>query len=335
MARSRKAASNRALNYLRAAISHGRGRLALDQVRKQAPVSQYKTLVTCAYRVPNRSRFPLLAEFSSVPARLLSFAPLAEIPLAQELEWATCQLERHSTALKEFAYKKAALQLAVLQGSQSSAFAVLDSISDKFGRSDWVIQARLGLLQLYRGQDAQKSYAATVIAEESGLPKAIAHLVSQRNEDAVSFSGYVTRARENIEDWELIAPWSDYIKLAALGEMPATPEGIANLLRVAASGSPIDLYEAFETIAAASLRDQDDAEVVKRSIRRLRCSISTDKSDDVTAADDLFASSVKSARLGHCCEAGEGFLTRLTARLTSVLHRDSQALKSIAELVKL
>lgn len=262
-----KERQSRTLNYVRASISHGRGRKALDEIRQDSSVASFKGIITVAYRVPNTGKYPLLAEQVRNPKWLLSFKAFERLPFFPELEWSICQIERWSSQLTSYLNAKEGIQLNLLAGQWEDAKLALAEHEQSWGLSGWLIAAKTAVLQWSVGQEAQKEYAGEVIRLYRGLPVAIAHLCSQRNEDAVSLGGFLARASDTIQDWHLRAEWEKFLRWMTTGSAPENLEDASDLMRVAASGSILDLYEA--TVAAMEFAMEMRSSLSTREVQYL------------------------------------------------------------------
>lgn len=340
------------LNYLRSSISHGRGYKAIVELRQRIPISGIRRVVTTGYRVPNIGRYPLLAGITRAPRFLLSRAPYESIPFSLELEWAVCQIERWEKQISRFLAIRTRIERAFAQGDWEAAKSEVEAINQFCGISGWLIAAKTVVLQWSDGQDSQKAFALNIIENSNGLPVGIAHLCSQRNESAVSVSGYVARAENIIRDWKLNDAWATYLRWVVLGSAPETLNQANDLLRVATTGSIIDLYEATVSVllGAATVQksfaqnERDHLRLVVARLQRLpdvrmRSCIGTingtrDVSADKSGSCSWFHDAVTAARRIDA-DPDDGLWDYLLTSLRSITNRFESAKASLQDLRKI
>gem|GEM_PF-6305244 len=320
----------RLVNHLRASISHGRGRSALEELRGIASPSQYRTLVATAYRVPNRGRHPLLPDFQQRPHGILTFEPFKALDLKRELDWCATILERHADKVVLFLQSSLELQSHILAGDEVRALQTINDIHDRFGCSAWTVQAKIALLQVTEGQEAQKNYASEILRENSGLLRAIAHLASQRNEGPVGISGFKIRAIETIGGWDIPASWITFLKYALLGDIPQTEYGAIEILTTASTGTCIDLATALIDLIAVNREHLTSLN--PQAIHRLDRLLSRLEPNDA----DVITTSLTEARAAATpYGAGQSTFLRSLCCLSSILNRNLDAAERQEELEKI
>lgn len=327
---SSAANGTRLVNYLRASISHGRGRHALEEVRQTASPAQYRTLIATAYRVPNRGRYQILPEFQQRPRAVLTLAPYTALELRREIEWSVALLERHAEKLIPFLQLSLELQRHLLASDESAAVLLIDDVQKRFGWSAWTVQAKIALLQATDGQDAQKKYVADILTENTGLLRAIAHLASQRNEGPVGISGFKLRAADIISGWDIPDAWTTFLKHTLLGDIPQTDGGIADVLTTASSGTCIDLATALIDIVA--VHRERLASLNPNAIARLDRLLARLAPID----EGILATSLTSARATlDSSVASNSVFNRAVVCLSSILNRGADAAERQEELEKI
>lgn len=320
----------RLVNHLRASISHGRGRGALEHVRTVAHPSQYRVLIATAYRVPNRSRYPLLPGFRQKSREILSFTPFRALDLKRELEWAAAILERNESKVVDFLQQLVGMQNCVCNGDDAAALRILAEIQEKYGYSGWAIQSKIALLQITEGQEAQKSYASDIVSENSGLLLGIAHLASQRNEVPVGISGFKYRASETIGSWDVPHAWRTYLRYALLGDIPENEAGAVDLLTTVCSGTCIDLAVTLSDLMA-----------INRSLYESANPAATKRIEGIFAKvnvgnRDVLRGVLAQARSGDGgAPSGGGAIGKVVSCLAAVLNRNFDAAERSDELDKL
>lgn len=322
--------ATRLVNYLRASISHGRGRHALEEVRQTASPAQYRTLIATAYRVPNRGRYQILPEFHQRPRGVLILAPYTALELRREIEWCVALLERHAEKLITFLQLSLELQRHLLASEEDAAVLLIDDVQKHFGWSAWTVQAKIALLQATDGQDAQKKYVADILTENTGLLRAIAHLASQRNEAPVGISGFKLRAADTISAWDIPDAWTTFLKYTLLGDIPQTDGGIADVLTTASSGTCIDLATTLIDIVAA--HRERLASLNPRAIAQLDRLLSR-----LAPVDErILATSLTSARATpDLSGASNSPFNKAIVCLSSILNRSADAAERQEELEKI
>ncbi|HEY5850963.1 MAG TPA: hypothetical protein VIT62_09405 [Lysobacter sp.] len=292
--------------------------MAIEHARDIAKPSQYRDLVATAYRVPNRSRQPLLPTFTHDLGQVLTYEPFKPLDLRREFEWALQILERHAPKIGAFLERKQRVQAEVVLGNDEQALILIEEIGREFGISCWVIQAKIALLQACHGQEAQKTYAHDVFSRAKGVLKAVAHLTSQRNEDAVSTAGFKHRAVDSIDGWDIPSAWSAYLRYKLIGEVPVAEAQILEVLVTASGGSCIDLLEACLDILVWNYEFLVDRKV--QAIGRLEALVGKTWSGGGTDLQRI----LESARCGSTTDRSR-LIDRATGQFSTVLLRGADA----------
>lgn len=126
------------------------------------------------------------------------------LPLLARLNWLSTLLETSKDQLAAFVGRVNRYERAYLLAQYEDAQAVLDEIRNEAGLSVWHIENQIGLLQRWKGLDAQKEYARSISSKTRGrLAGVAAFWVSQRNEESTVFNRFRARLERSIEVWEV------------------------------------------------------------------------------------------------------------------------------------
>ncbi|MBB6118051.1 hypothetical protein F4826_005033 [Rahnella inusitata] len=107
--------------------------------------------------------------------------------LEQEVIWAVNIIKFHENEINEFISKRIFFETLVIDKNYDSAIEYLDLIENEHGFSLWLIEAKIALLQIKDGLDAQKNFIADLYnkrksAEGFDIVFYLSFLISQRNE---------------------------------------------------------------------------------------------------------------------------------------------------------
>ena len=207
-----------------------------------------------------------LADFTRFPIgyeHLSGVHALAEsVSLERELLWITEQLRNQRERINAFRESARDIEVLVLCGAAEPAIDALQILDRALGASFWSIQLRIYLEQLAGGLERQKRYTAQVRSVfKNGLLGFIAYHTSVRNEDRTTIAKFKDDVRSRIDQHKKYeAAVKTYAKHRLLAEWPKSAAGIAEVLLVEQSHSPVDLYETFvaciqEIAARDDLRD--------------------------------------------------------------------------------
>lgn len=197
---------------------------------------------------------------SGFPSKITSIAPLQPIRKSSDLSFSVVEtrmsladrihlicrlLERSRETLASFNSKRNQLESLICVGHFEQAEEVLDEIEDKFGLSLWAVELRIALLQISKGLEAQKEYAAGLALEAPRSAAAvIAAWISQRNEEGTIYARYRSRLRSNIARWKVqkstIAAYGCILGLETYATM--SDEDGSTVLAAVASVSLLDAY---------------------------------------------------------------------------------------------
>jgi hypothetical protein len=173
-----------------------------------------------------------------------TFKPMS---LEREIAWSARVLQKRIPTLKRFHSLLQTLQENLLKEDYTEAHQALDQIDDVCGLSFWSIEARIALFQLQSGLEKHKAHVGVIY---EGAPKSlaayIAYMVSRRNEEASSTSGFQKDLESQIAEHDLDNDFAKYLRYRLTGVINNV-EDCASILAHELSTSLVDLYEAFIT----------------------------------------------------------------------------------------
>ena len=201
-----------------------------------------------------------LSWLSGYPSKITSIAPLKPVrksfnlsfavvetrmSLADRIHFICLLLERSRETLAAFNSKRNRLESLICGGQFEQAEAVLDEIEEEFGLSLWAVELRIALLQISKGLEAQKEYAAGLAAEAPrSAATVIGAWVSQRNEEGTIYARFRSRLRSNVARWKIekstAAAYGYLLGLETYATM--SDEDGSTVLAAVASVSLIDAY---------------------------------------------------------------------------------------------
>jgi hypothetical protein len=173
-----------------------------------------------------------------------TFTPLC---LEREIAWSAGVLQKRIPTLKRFHSLLQSLQENLLKEDYAGGHQALDQIDDVCGVSFWSIEARIALFQLQSGLERHKAYVGVVYEGAPGSFAAyIAYMVSRRNEEASSTTGFLKDLESQIAEHDLDNDLAKYLRYRLTGVIHNV-EDCASILAHELSTSLVDLYEAFIT----------------------------------------------------------------------------------------
>lgn len=201
-----------------------------------------------------RTRKPAVRSFGVLVAPdLLALTnasfPGAPIGFEREIKWAKAVLSRHTALLTRYTELKAAYSGALLRGNLVEATEYLDQIEQATGNSLWLIAARLALLQLGTGLEAQKRYAQHIKdgVGFGGPVGMVAQWVSTRNEGTVTLARFVKEFERTLTHMEphVAEGWVPYVRFHILAPLDMSVEDAMHVVRLESTRALVDYYEAF------------------------------------------------------------------------------------------
>lgn len=170
---------------------------------------------------------------------------LSEISLEKELDWAMLNIKQNSDLLSRFRIHVEKLQDSYLRDDAAECRGILEILELECGKSLWLARAVINIAAVFEGLEAQKAKSREFLhASPRSITSFLSWYVSERNEEKVSLSGFVSRIEEVlpiIPSEEMLAT----IRWELLDAFPKDEKGITSLLRAHAASSIIDYYECF------------------------------------------------------------------------------------------
>jgi hypothetical protein len=197
----------------------------------------------------------LQSQTSALLADFKSFKTTSEIapevldahslPLNKEILWTITRLMQHTAELCEFQEQSRSLEALIWKHPEwQEVEARLDQIEEEFGKSIWILEARITLAQDFVGLEHQKKIAARERQlKHRGLLTFISHYVSTRSEPSTLANRFIADF-ETVLNKEASGPLHDFLRYRILGRVERPATGLPNILRVAQGLAEVDLYEA-------------------------------------------------------------------------------------------
>lgn len=177
--------------------------------------------------------------------------------LETELLWMSSLLQRKAQDLSYFRTMVEMIERHVMSDEVSTGLEILSQIEELYGVSLWSVQLKIALTQEVAGLEAQKKLVAEIQGVyDRGLLGFIAYYCGVRNESRTTAESFSRNTDQRIENNRYFSKEvRHYLRRVLLGEIPVSPNGIADVLRVSQSHHFIDQYEEFivaaQTIACS------------------------------------------------------------------------------------
>lgn len=188
---------------------------------------------------------------------LSGVAESKRVRLEVELEWLTTVFNQNHESISKFREITEGIQNRVLADEMSEALKDLNEIETLFGSSLWSVQLKIALTHEDRGLEAQKQIVSEIQATfKQGLLRFVTYHCSVRNEPRTSALRFSENTRRRIDEHpHFSTEIRRYLRHILLGEVPSSPEGMSDTLRVSQSHNLIDQYEEFILIAQKIVHD--------------------------------------------------------------------------------
>jgi hypothetical protein len=224
-------------------------------VRREISPSLYPAL---AAWIPNLAQKHFYLTEGRYPASLRALRRerriLQPVSCTNEILWAAVVLRSHTKRLADFVHISKTFQASLLAGNYEEADFGLYQIQRSFGYSFWLIQARLALLQAWKGLEAQKAFVNEV--KEAGALHSVyyvTYVTSQRNEDTTNPHKFKAGLKEESVTWNVLDEFRDYILFHTADIVPTSARTLGGVLRVEGVSPIIDQYETFVRLASHAL----------------------------------------------------------------------------------
>jgi hypothetical protein len=155
-----------------------------EQLRATLPLADIPQAVLWVRGTPYRGIGTSDRELPRSFDRMRPNWPNAPLPMSAEFRWAVGTAVAFQNELRRFVQLSTAFSKHLLASSFDEASKALGTIDAEVGKSLWGIKARLLLLQLATGFEAQKRFAGevTTAARRNSLVPYITYFASVRNE---------------------------------------------------------------------------------------------------------------------------------------------------------
>lgn len=174
--------------------------------------------------------------------------------LIQEILWVANLIKQNKDVINKFILKQEVFEDAVIQKEYENALSILKEIEEEHGYSMWLVEAKIALLQVNEGLDAQKNFIISMYNRRKSNESFdevfyLSYLVSQRNEPLLKTDNFIkniTKAILGDDDpnesnnglWLLV-------RYFVLGKNIYSANEIAFLLSWTQTLSIYDLYRCF------------------------------------------------------------------------------------------
>jgi hypothetical protein len=165
--------------------------------------------------------------------------------------WLSTFLEQSREPLTKFVRLSNKYEQEFLEGQYENAQTTLSEIEGTFGLSIWLIESRIALLQRWKGLEAQKEYARSIMqAARSKLAGVTAYWISKRNEENTVFARFRVRLERAISTWKVKAPIKDaYSFILGLTDLDHLSDKKASC--VVGALAFVSLVDAYAVVTAA------------------------------------------------------------------------------------
>ena len=182
--------------------------------------------------------------------QIRKYPPPAQTTLEQEFAIATRRLLVHRNDLREFVAARSRFENELLDGSYGNAIKVLEEIESSFGVSYWLLEAKIALLALSDGLEAQKNFVDSVKTSAlNTVAAAVAYYVSERNEPSVSPGRYIERVKAVIEKSNLAEGQEAHLLFRLARVIHETDNDLKPIVAYEKSHSVIDLLDTIVDVA--------------------------------------------------------------------------------------
>jgi hypothetical protein len=281
MTKRRKALSNIAIakNTVRGAIGNESTLFkSIAATIETIPEGQIHSFARWVAQYPSKKAriFPPLkiTNYSGLKPR--AFLKVAD--LKKQLRWTTEFIVQHLALLDIYLAHLARYELAFMSGDYAAAKASLEGIEQSTGLSLWLVESYIAVLQRLEGLESQKAYALSI---HEALPNSItaflAHYLSQRNEDAVSFGRFSPRIESHIESQPIPDEVKAFMRNRLVGRLltPFDEKEVCYSLSVSSVFSLVDAYESLiESLQEVLKRPPTDSQLttIRLCLAQLQCS---------------------------------------------------------------
>jgi hypothetical protein len=198
------------------------------------------------------------------------------LSLDREIFWTACILKIFSTQINEFIINRNNYEKCLLVGNYENAEKILDEIQRKFGYSLWLVENRIGLLQRWKGIEAQKEFVENIKKNESinGIVRYLSYYYSLRAETTVSCLRFDTIVEQAVQEINTInGDLAEYLRFKLNPHGPRRFSRLEQILLIESNSSIVDRLENYIHICQLIISDRNytqNHDSVKRSLEVLR-----------------------------------------------------------------
>ncbi len=269
---------------------------ALSALRPKLPVIQYRPLLQFLPSVARRGaqsarlargKFSGLSSNGFISALGVPFPKsysdlmraqntLSPLPIENELLWMSERIGLAGQQISEFVSRKQAIEAAILAGSASEILELLDILENDRGKSFFLIETRLAILQNFKGLEAQKKYLQTIrSAWNRGITPFVAYHVSQKLEFATNPLAFPERFVSVLNRSEIPRGMFEYLLYRVLRHTPT--RDLWPVILTWEENAP--LIDQYETLITALCSCAKSPETIAPSLAVLRNNVKDPRID--------------------------------------------------------
>lgn len=249
---SKKQANTNKLRLFQSEITRASNCLyALNRARQELPARDYLPLLTWALATKRKGKSSLQNLTQSLyPKKLqqLKAVPIFhEIKPEQELEWCCALILLNNTNINHFINKATEIESNLLKQNLEHCLETAGEIENDLGKSIWLIENKIAILQHIHGIESQKEYLNSIKKDGVSNIPWLASTYSQRNEETTTFFRFANQLIDFLSDLEN-DDQRNYLTFKSLDILPSDSTRLASILRYESNASAIDLYTTFMRI---------------------------------------------------------------------------------------
>lgn len=224
---------------------------AISEGRESLPTELFREAIAWLNSTPYRGVPSETIHFPKTYAHLRAAPDLAPVSLGREFLWAAETLAYHADALRRFRQLANVYSRHLCASQYEDATVTLDTIETTLGKSLWAMEARIALLELFKGTAAQKDFVSRITSESRQFTEVpyLAHYMSVRNEASMGVTSFLSTYLKHHAVQGLGKNHDAYLKFRLLPLQPTLLEHLPRILAIENGSSVIDLYETTVRIA--------------------------------------------------------------------------------------
>ena len=218
----------------------------LSTLRVEASPALFHDILSFAFALAKHRDAFLASAFPRTVLQLRSFAAYRSISIQREFRWASEYISLFTTRLSTLPPLLQAFDSCLLRGEYDKCETILNNIEDEFGCSLWLIKNKIALLQLSKGLESQKKYAADIKqhAFSRGILAFITHYRSQMAEPSVTPQTFEKEFNETLSKAKVPESLRNYLTYHVTPVRKNSLDAIFTIPRYEGTGSLIDYIEA-------------------------------------------------------------------------------------------